>query len=253
MLVVSEDQSFLNILASAKAGNPDAFNHFFVGLLPLIKNIAGGLAKRGVCLYYPYDDLVQEGIIGLWDAIVRCEDIDNVYCFIGYAKIRIEGQMIDSLRRNSNVPRSITDGLKVYRRFKVSLEHVLQRPPTLSEIESGLPKTLKHIFADLRLIDEGGVNISITTYLDDGYSLFDRLSDDTTLEDLFYQAQLFDRIKGFLSGGVPLLKKREREVLDLYYFSELSLREIGEVIGVTESRVCQIKNLAIRKIQQNLK
>lgn len=252
----SEPDAFLKKLALAQKGNAKAMNDLFNEFLFLVKIEAGLFFKKGTGLYYSYEDLFQEGSIGLIFAIQKSNRVDSIGCFVSYAKKCIKGKILDALRNNSDFSRFILEGSRCYNKIRHNLEQKLIRKPSVFEIEELLPNEFKQIEL-IRLMNEENVTMSASISLFGGEidgSVFDYLpNNDATIEDLCYQAQLFDRIKGFLSGSVPLLNKGEKKVLNLYYFSELGLKEIGELTGVTESRVCQVKNSAIRKIQQKLK
>ena len=111
------DSEFTNMLRLAKESDSKALEEICLYFAPLINGIAVGLSEKGVCFHYPFDDLIQEGNIGLFDAIKKAQDIDNIGHFVGYAKMRIYGQMMDALRTYSNTDRFINKGCSLYRKI----------------------------------------------------------------------------------------------------------------------------------------
>ncbi len=246
---------FKKTLDLAKKGDSNALDQLCKYFLPLIRSIAGMLAKRGVYVHYSYDDLIQEGSLGLLDAIKKTKSVDSVGRFVAYAKLRIHGQMCDALRTYSDYPRFILDGVKACNKITQNLENKLKYKPKSSEINSLLPGDFKKIYEEIRLVAEGGIvhSETIISYGDIN-SIFDSLSDGTTLEDLFYQTQILNLIKGLVFDDETLLNTDERRVMELYYFySLLSLAEIGKDMGFSESRACQLKIKACKKIRLRIK
>ncbi|QEL64360.1 RNA polymerase factor sigma-28 subunit [Oryzomicrobium terrae] len=212
---------------------------------PLVKRIAHHLMAR-LPASVQVDDLVQNGMIGLLDAIGRYESGLGAQ-FETYATQRIRGAMLDGLRENDWLPRGIRRELRRVEKALHQLEHAQGRSPTELELAEALGMPL----ADYQrlLLEARGHQI---LYFEDfseeeGESFLDRhVSDDDTtpLQQLEEQA-----LRQALVEGIDALPEREKLVMALYYEEELNLREIGEVLGVTESRVCQLHSQAIARLR----
>lgn len=212
---------------------------------PLVKRIAHHLMAR-LPASVQVDDLVQNGMIGLLDAIGRYESGLGAQ-FETYATQRIRGAMLDGLRENDWLPRGIRRELRRVEKALHQLEHAQGRSPTEQELAEALGMPL----ADYQrlLLEARGHQI---LYFEDfseeeGESFLDRhVSDDDTtpLQQLEEQA-----LRQALVEGIDALPEREKLVMALYYEEELNLREIGEVLGVTESRVCQLHSQAIARLR----
>lgn len=212
---------------------------------PLVKRIAHHLMVR-LPTSVQVDDLVQNGMIGLLDAMSRFE------CGLGaqfetYATQRIRGAMLDGLRENDWLPRGIRREMRRVEQALHQLEHAQGRAPTERELAAALNMPL----ADYQrlLLDARGHQI---LYLEDfsdeeGESFLDRHAgndDSNPLQQLEEQS-----LRQTLVAGIDALPEREKLVMALYYEEELNLREIGEVLGVTESRVCQLHSQAIARLR----
>jgi RNA polymerase sigma factor FliA len=218
---------------------------------PLVKRIASHMMAR-LPASVNMDDLVQAGLIGLLDAAGNYDPGQNVP-FERFAGQRIRGAMLDELREIDWLPRSVR---RNYRRIEAGineLEQKLGRPPAEQEMAATLGISL----ADYRQMLQDARGHQLIYYEDfigdgeeNGDFLEHHLVDDragplATLEDQGFRRHLVDAIAG--------LPEREKLVMALYYDEELTLREIGEVLGVTESRVCQIHSQAIARVRGKLK
>ncbi|MDD3608900.1 MAG: RNA polymerase sigma factor FliA [Halothiobacillaceae bacterium] len=212
----------------------------------LVKRIAYHLAAR-LPESVQVDDLVQAGMVGLLEA-ARHFDAAQGASFETYAGIRIRGAMLDELRRNDWAPRS------VHRRWREVSEAVREveastgREARDSEVAQrlGMPVEEYHrILADsasaqLFSLDHGGEdNEDLTLDVED-----ERPGPAELCMD--------ERFRQSLAAAIAALPERERLVMSLYYVDELNQREIGEVLGVTESRVCQIHNKAVLRLRETM-
>lgn len=219
---------------------------------PLVRYVAG---KVGVTLpaHIDNEDLISYGMFGLIDAIEKF-DLERGIKFETYAINRIRGQIIDELRSIDWIPRSVRSQVRDIDRAAQALEISLQRPPSNQEVADHLGLTI-----DEYQKNSGQQNFINTVPLDalmevrdqDGtYSLGDRIADNRTQNPVFsYEAEEF---KDLLAQAVSRLPERERIVLVLYYYERLTLADIGKVLGVTESRVCQMHTRAMKDVRARL-
>lgn len=215
---------------------------------PLVKRIAYHLMAR-LPSSVQIDDLIQNGMMGLLDAINRFEAGMGAQ-FETYAAQRVRGAMLDGLRENDWLPRSLR---RDFRRIEVAISQLEQeygRTPSESELAETLGMTLaeyQKMLQDAR----GHQLISFEDMIDDGNEDFleRHLSDDSNepsriLED--------ESLRKSLVQGIELLPEREKLMMALYYEQDLNLREIGEVMGVTESRVCQLHSQAVARLRARI-
>ena len=225
-------------------GNLDK-DHLVEGYAPLVKRIAYQLMSR-LPASVEVEDLIQNGMMGLLDAIGRYEDGLGAQ-FETYAIQRIRGAMLDGLRENDWLPRSVRRNMRRIEEAIHLLEHQYGRPPSEAELAVSLDIPLDEY---QRMLQEarGHQLVHLEDFADEeGDSYFDRYLTDyknnpvDLLEDADLQSRLVEAI-----GALP---EREKLVMGLYYDEELNLREIGEVLGVTESRVCQIHSQAVARLR----
>ena len=215
---------------------------------PLVKRIAFHLMAR-LPASVQVEDLIQNGMLGLLDACGRFEDGQGAQ-FETYAVQRIRGAMLDGLRENDWVPRSVRREMRRVEAAILQLEHQHGRQPTETELAAALDMPLadyQRLLGDARghqllsLEDMGG-------HSGDGDEEFlDRHETGASQDPL--ALLLEDDMRGALVRGIEGLPEREKLVMSLYYEEELNLREIGEVLGVTESRVCQLHSQAIARLR----
>lgn len=213
---------------------------------PLVKRIAYHLMAR-LPASVEVDDLVQNGMLGLLDALGRFEEGLGAQ-FETYAVQRIRGAMLDGLRENDWLPRGVRREMRRVEGAIQKLEHEQGRAPSESELAAALGMTL--VDYQKLLLDARGHQI---VYLEDladgdGDTYLERhatgaVTPDplTALEEAGARAELVAAIDG--------LPEREKLMMALYYEQDLNLREIGEVLGVTESRVCQLHTQAIARLR----
>jgi RNA polymerase sigma factor for flagellar operon FliA len=239
---------------SYKSNNtPEARERLILHYSPLVKFVAGRVAA-GLPQNVEQTDLVSYGIFGLIDAIDKF-DPERGFKFETYAISRIKGAIIDELRSIDWVPRSVRAKARAIERAYSKLENELKRNPDDSEVaaELGVTKaeldhTLSQVsFTGLVALDEligrgSGDNDSGSTV---GDHVSDRAYDPV-------EAFEVDEMKHLLADMINRMPDRERLVLTLYYYEALTLAEIGQVLGVTESRVCQIHTKAILQLRSRL-
>jgi RNA polymerase sigma factor FliA len=218
---------------------------------PLVKYVAGRVAV-GMPAHVEHADLVSYGIFGLMDAIERFEP-DRGYKFETYAVSRIRGSIIDELRSVDWVPRSVRTRARQVEAAMQKLEAALRRSPTEVELAEELGWSLEELQDTLARMSMTSI-AALDEVLDVGDG--DRITLVDSLQDL--TAVLPDEsvddaeTKRLLRETLTRLTDREQTVLGLYYFEGMTLAQIGEVLGVTESRVCQIHTKAVLSLRTKL-
>jgi RNA polymerase sigma factor FliA len=217
-------------------------------LAPVVCRIAKH-AAAGMPACVEVDDLVQSGMMGLLDAARRYQNQPGA-TFDTYAVQRIRGAMIDGLRQCDWLPRKARSGQRRVEKTISRLEQKNGRSPKESEVAEALGLTLSEY---QRLADDSRVR-QIVAYEDFGSaedeSFLERQSTGSEGDPL---KMLEDRkLREALVDAIEDLPEREKLVMSLYYEQELSLNEIGEVLGVTQSRVCQIHRQSIARVRARL-
>ncbi|MEV0704397.1 RNA polymerase sigma factor WhiG [Saccharopolyspora sp. NPDC050389] len=217
---------------------------------PLVKYVAGRVGT-GLPSHVEVSDLIQSGIFGLVDAIEKFEP-ERGLKFETYAMQRIRGAILDDLRAQDWVPRSVRSRARDVERALERLEAKLQRTATDAELASELELSLdelRELFAQLQMTSV----IALDDLIGAGTaqaSLAETLPDDRAEDPV---AALVDRdSRRQLAEAVERLSERDRVVVTLYYFENLTLAEIGKVLGVTESRVCQLHTRAVLRLRTKL-
>lgn len=233
--------------------SPVARDKLIVHYSPLVKYVAGRVST-GLPANIEQADLVSYGIFGLMDAIGKFELGRNIK-FETYAINRIKGAIIDELRAIDWVPRSVRFKAREVEKTLSRLEAELKRTPTDKEVSAAMGISV----ADLRGIYNQLSFVSLVA-LDElmsvGGEKGDRLSLIDTLEDTSAESPetAFDakEMKDILAAAINKLSEREKMVVTLYYFEGLTLAQIGEVLGVTESRICQMHTKAVLQLRSRL-
>jgi len=224
-----------------------------VAYSPLVKYVAGRMSS-GLPAHVDEADLISYGLGGLIFAIERF-DLSREIKFETYAITRIRGAIIDELRSLDWVPRSVRARAREIERVNMKLEARLQRAPTDEEMAAELK-------VDVEEFHEALLQISNSTIvaLDELWNVSDSSGDQVSLLDtipdhgapdpeaVVDQGELRDRI----ADAIAALPEREKLVIALYYYENLTLREIGEVLGVTESRVSQLHTKAVLRLRSKL-
>ncbi len=229
------------------AGQPDR-EQLVQRFAPLVKRVAYHLMAR-LPASVQFEDLVQNGMIGLLDAMDRYQEGFGAQ-FETYATQRVRGAMLDGLRENDWLPRTLRRELRRIEAAISQLEHAHGRVPSESELADALGMSLADYQRTLQ--DARGHQI---VYFDDfaGDGEEDFLERHFTDNDADPANILEDRnIRQALVGAIERLPEREKLMMGLYYEQDLNLREIGEVMGVTESRVCQLHSQAIARLRAQI-
>jgi RNA polymerase sigma factor FliA len=235
------------------SGDQRARERLVVAYSPLVKYVAGRMAA-GLPAHVDEADLISYGLVGLIAAIERF-DLGREIRFETYAITRIKGAILDELRSLDWVPRSVRARARDIERAHSKLEGRLQRVPTDEEMADELNLTIDEFRDSLLAIANSSVTAldelwTVSDASGDSVSLLDTLQDPTAPdpERLVDANELKDRI----ADAISRLPEREKLVIALYYYENLTLREIGEVLGVTESRVSQLHTKAVLRLRARL-
>jgi RNA polymerase sigma factor for flagellar operon FliA len=220
---------------------------------PLVKFVAGRLGS-GLPAHVDENDLVSYGLLGLIGAIERF-DPDRDIKFETYAIARIKGSIIDELRAMDWVPRSVRARARDIERAIAELEKRLHRAPTDQEIAEKLEITEDELEDSLTDISRSSIAAldelwTVSSTGGDQIALIDTIEDENAPAP--QEAMAATELREALGEAIARLPEREKLVITLYYYEELTLREIGEVLGVTESRVSQLHTKAILRLKSRL-
>jgi RNA polymerase sigma factor for flagellar operon FliA len=218
-----------------------------------IKYIAQRISTK-LPAHVELNDLIGTGVIGLLDAIEKFDPNRGVK-FKTYAELRIKGAILDSLRNLDWAPRSLRKKSKDLEKVCHDLEQRLGRPATDKEICDGMELSLDEFY---ELVDQlKGLNLGsfqeLAGHDDDktGDPLVTYVPDAPQMDPFFMFHK--SEIKGIMASAIDLLPKKERLVISLYYFDELTMKEIGKVLGVNESRVSQLHTKAMLRLRSKLR
>ena len=225
--------------------DPGARDRLILNYSPLVKYVAGRVAV-GLPANIEQADLISYGIFGLIDAIDKYDRSRGIK-FETYAISRIRGAIIDELRAIDWVPRSVRFKAREVEKAYSALENKLKHPPSDAEIaqEMGISvEDLNHIYTQMST-----VSLVALDELMSGDGQGDKLSLVDTIEDTRTAGPMevfeSEEMKSILQDAINRLPEREKIVVTLYYFEGLTLAQIGEVLGVTESRICQMHTKAV--------
>jgi RNA polymerase sigma factor for flagellar operon FliA len=218
--------------------------------MPLVKRLAHQM-KAKLPPSVEVDDLIQAGMMGLLDAINRYEENQGAQ-FETYAVLRIRGAMVDELRSSDWMPRSTRSNMRKVEQAMASLQQALGRPPSESEVAQSLKLSL----ADYQemLGDSGGHQLVYYEDFHDDADGNDSFLDRYAVDDDDPLSSLLDSdFRHAVIDAIDALPPREKMLMGLYYEEELNLKEIGAVMGVSESRVSQLHTQAVARLRSYLK
>ena len=220
---------------------------------PLVKYVAGRVAI-GLPQNVEQADLVSYGIFGLIDAVEKF-DPRRGYKFETYAIARIKGAILDELRSIDWVPRSVRAKARQLEKSYAKLEGSLRRAPTDEELANELGITEEQLQNLLSQLSFVGL-VALDEMLSVGGEKGDKLTLGDTLEDKGAEDPVLafegEETKFLLARAINQLPEREKIVVTLYYYEGLTLAEIGKVLGVTESRICQMHTKAVLQLRAKL-
>ena len=238
-----------NEVSGARAG---ARERLILHYAPLVKYVASRVAT-GLPASVDQADLVSYGMFGLIDALEKF-DPGRGNKFETYAIPRIKGAIIDELRAMDWVPRSVRFKAREIEKAYSDLESIHKRAPTEKEVAARLGVTMRELhevinqisFVQVLQLDE---ILSVGSDRGEQVSLLDTLADRGTDPTTALEGE---ETRGLLAAAINSLSEREKIVVTLYYFEGLTLAEIGDILGVTESRVCQIHTKAVGQLRLQL-
>lgn len=214
----------------------------------LVKIVSGKLFN-----YYAqkieYDDLVGYGVIGLIDAINKYDYTKNIK-FETYASIRIRGSIIDQIRNQDWVPRSIRKKSKMLNTATEEVESKLGREATRQEIAQHMNISLEEVEGLFEETTTYNI-VSIEDEIADKYKLRDVLPDEKK-ENSPEEQLVYNDTVNELTKAIDTLKDKEKLIINLYYYENLTYKEISEIIGVSESRISQIVSACLLKLKKIL-
>jgi RNA polymerase sigma factor for flagellar operon FliA len=233
-------------------GDTEARDQLILNYSPLVKYVAGRLASS---LPHSVDtaDLISYGIFGLIDAIEKFDTAREIK-FETYAIARIKGSIIDELRAMDWVPRSVRSRAREIESAYIGLENELKRVPEDAEVADRIGVSIKEYHAILTRLSYTSVVSFEELWTggdrEDGQSAAGSIRDETADDPVavFESAE----IKEILASAIERLPEREKTVVALYYYEGLTLKEIGQVLGVTESRVSQLHTKAVLRLRARL-
>jgi RNA polymerase sigma factor FliA len=249
-----EDTKTLWRQYKAKPGEKALRDRLILTYAPLVKYVAGRLGS-GLPAHVDDDDLISYGLLGLIGAIERY-DPDRDVKFETYAIARIKGSIIDELRAMDWVPRSVRARARDIERAVAELERKLHRAPTDEEIADKVGITTAELEDSLTDISRSSIGALDELWTVNTGGGGDQIALIDTIEDTDApdpQGSLSEtEMKEAIGEAIARLPEREKLVVTLYYYEELTLREIGEVLGVTESRVSQLHTKAVLRLKARL-
>ena len=224
-------------------------NQLVLEQLPQVRYIAQKIHAR-LPHHIPLEDLVNTGVLGLIEALAKFDPRRNVQ-LQSYARYRIQGAILDSLREQDWSPRLLRQKERQLETEREKLQIRLGRAPSQAELAAGLgisDNQLQLLLRDLQGLEV--TSLHEPTYLE-GHTLDEKMADPGE-ESPFSLCQRAE-MNGLLEQAMSRLPRRKREVLDLYYFRGLTMKETGIRMGVCESRVSQIHSSAVASLKARMK
>ena len=228
--------------------NADLREKLILEYAPLVKLVAGRLSMY-LGFNVEYDDLVGYGVFGLIDAIDKFDTMKDVK-FETYASLRIRGAILDQIRKMDWIPRTIRDRQK---KIDSDIKEI--------EAEHGHVATDSEIAAKMNISEDEYMNwqtqmkvtnvVSLNEFMEQGADIPDDAISNTRFEKP-EEAIEKEELKQMLAEALELLTEREKKVILLYYYEELTLKEISSVLDVSESRVSQLHTRALQKMRQKM-
>jgi len=227
--------------------------HLILEHLPQIKYIAQRISTK-LPSHVELNDLVSAGVLGLLDAIEKFDPMRGVK-FKTYAELRIKGAILDSLRNLDWAPRSLRKKSKDLEKVYKDLEQRLGRPATEKEVCEEMEISLEEFY---ELVDQiRGLTLGsfqeMASQDDDKNSepLVKYIADAPQMDPFFHFHK--SEVRNILGWAIDALPKKERLVVSLYYYDELTMKEIGKVLGVNESRISQLHTKAMLRLRTKLR
>ena len=234
-----------------RSGNLKIREELVLKYIPLVKYVVGKMIVN-LPKNVEYDDLVEYGIIGLLDAVEKF-DLNKEITFKTYAVTRVRGSIYDELRAQDWVPRSVRKLVKEIERAYVELETKFKRMPSEEEVANFLDIPVKKMEEIYAKVDAGNVSSLDDTVYDgnDSTTTLANTVEDKKVENPQVELEK-NELRVALIERLEELNEKERMVITLYYYEKLTLKEIGQVLEISESRVSQIHSKAIFKLKSKL-
>lgn len=230
-----------------------ALNQLVVALLPLVRKVALQVRER-LPMHIELDDLISTGVLGLIDAVQKYDARKQVR-LEQYAQYRIRGAILDGLRELDHASRDMRRKNKNAERVYAHLEASLGHPPSDQEMACGLGMSLGRWYRTVRELTSLGVDwlrpLTSVGVREPAFSLEDTLPADN--EGHQFDACYLREQNEILSHALVRIPERERQVVELYYHKGLTMREIGERLGVDESRVSQLHSSALDRLRKRVR
>ncbi len=221
-------------------------NALILEYYPMVRRVAYRMARR-LPRCVDAEDLVHIGVLGLIDAVDRYEP-GRAGSFAAYARIRVQGAMVDEMRKNDWVPRSVRNRAAKLDKARRRLQEELGRKPTRQELADALGVDTARLdrldrTADVRVL------VSTEEGNDDEGTVGENLqAPGLDLDEMIARQDIGDKVRAILDD----LPERERLIVDLYYYRDLNFKEIAGILGVTESRISQLHSRMKRRIRDRL-
>jgi len=221
-------------------------DQLIIACLPYVKSTAQRLSIYANSAQ-DTDDLINAGIIGLMDAIEKYDPSKGA-SFKSYAQHRIRGSIMDEIRSMDWVPYSTREKARKIEKIYAEFEHNGNKEPIEEEIASVLGMTLDQYYEILLEINRMSISL-----LDDIFHNDDEIAGDDDNSTDPEKELLMTETEALVGEAIEKLPEKERLVITLYYYEEMTMKDIGKVINVTESRVCQLHSSAILRLHAKLK
>ena len=234
----------------AKAKSPEIREKIILEYAPLVKVVAGRLSMY-LGYNVEYEDLVSYGIFGLIDAIDKFDFLKDVK-FETYASLRIRGAILDQIRKMDWIPRTIRQKQKKIDAVIRDIEARYGRSATDEEVSSGLGITEEE-YLDWQSQMKITNVVSLNEFLEQGSEVPNEASQSRSSQfDSPEEVQERDELKKMLTESLELLTEKERKVIVFYYYEDLTLKEISNILGVSESRISQLHTRALQKMRTKM-
>lgn len=218
--------------------------------VPLVKYHAGMLKLR-LPPHIELDDLISSGIVGLLDALDRFDDSRGIK-FKTYAEFRIRGAMLDYLREMDWFPRSVRQRATNLQNVYAQLEVLFGRPPEEEEVAKHLKISLEDLHKELSLTT-GLTIFSLDAPVDDEVDAGIQRAIAEAAMDENKEEEILRDLKEVLGKAIDLLPEKEKHLIALYYYEELTMKEIGSLLSLGEPRICQLHNQAVLRLRGKLR
>ena len=232
--------------------SPELREQLVLQSVPLVHYILGRLGITAE-LGSDYEDLVNQGLLGLIDAVDRYDPKHGTR-FSTYAGLRVRGKILDYLRSSDWLSRSARQRVRLIQKAVTELWALFQREPTEAEIARHLGMALDDVQTGMGDSNRVLVSLDSISEIDQGEdegSLHERLGDENQIDPSDAMEEV--DMKRAMVSAIKQLSQREQLILSLYYYDELTFKDIGKVMGITESRVCQLHARAILNLKAVIK